>query len=142
MLLLLLCWLSAPFLPKQIDLAFFFQGGCLTMVFQVAKTIVDRSLVFLVLLPERSLYDWKRLVVWCKGSLENERLSLLEEQGILPGSIVLCLFHQKSCFSIPQGTIFIKIVCVFTGFVGRHHQRQRAPSQDWKGERDKIRNTK
>ena len=81
--------------------------------------------------------DW-----WCKDSLENERLSLLEEQGILPGSTVLCLFHQKSCFSIPQGTLFIKIVCVFTGFVGRHHQRQRVPSQDWKGERDKIRNTK
>ena len=67
---------------------------------------------------------------------------MLEEQGILPGSTVLRLFHQKSCFSIPQGTLFIKIVCVFIGFVGRHHQRQRAPSQDWKGEWDMIRNTK
>ena len=81
--------------------------------------------------------DW-----WCKDSLENERLSLLEEQGILPGSTVLCLFNQKYCFSIPQGTVLINIVCAFTGFVGRHHQRQRAPSQDRKGERDKIRNTK
>jgi hypothetical protein len=80
--------------------------------------------------------DW-----WCKDSLENERLSLLEEQGILPGLTVLCLFNQKSCFSIPQGTVFIKIVCIHR-VVGRHHQRQRAPSQDWKGERDKIRNTK
>jgi hypothetical protein len=51
------------FVSKQIGLAFFFQGGCSTMVFQVAKTIVDWSLVFLVLLSERSLYDWKRLVV-------------------------------------------------------------------------------